>query len=173
MSNLPFRIIPRAERVSIAPCPINHYWEEGSEDPGLPKAQRTALTFTGAVEKCTTLSLPKVKSQWRSHGWTPRRPRLCWLLRAAQLYSPAGLTEAPLWFLNKTKGQSASRPVCAVFSCLSCDNCSIFMIYPNIWAEAPRCLCTWPRISQMLHPDTALLPAFYPCRPLCHKEKGK
>lgn len=25
----------------------------------------------------------------------------------------------------------------------------------------------------MLHPDTALLPKFYPPRPLCHKEKGK
>lgn len=28
--------------------------------------------------------------------------------------------------------------------------------------EAPHCLCTWPRIGQMLHPDSALLPTFFP-----------
>ena len=36
---------PRAERVSIAPCPINHYWEEGSQGSGSPAAQREGLIF--------------------------------------------------------------------------------------------------------------------------------
>lgn len=131
MSKLPFRIIPWAERVSIAPCPINHYREEGEDGSGQPEAQRGRPDFhrhTLAERKPMppggqgSLTVPWISTQ---------TPPLTLVSPADPPLFPHGPAVAPLWFLNKTKGQSASWPVSAVISLPVRDSSSLFMMDPN------------------------------------------